>query len=154
MEIGTGKMKSLRDFTRWARTQPWDGKSLRTYHHPLGRTEVLFCESPWQVELVTVAPNTIIPEHAHLHTDSWEIFLAGKGIARIGHRVTQRDDAFDPPFTVFGFVPHSAWHSGEALEKGGLWLSAQYWLNGKPTSLSEDWIYRDASISYSSTPSD
>lgn len=111
--------------------------ALRAYL--IGSTEihtlVLYREGPFQLEVITSAPNaggSHIPEHAHPNVDSIDVFLHGElgplsGILRL-------------PFGAKKRIRHGVFHGASVGEAGSSILCIQHWLNGvSPTSIALDW---------------
>jgi len=102
-------------------------------------SHTLHREGQFQVQLFILRPNVIIPEHIHPNIDGFEIAMRGVTLVHSGQIVSTPYDT-----NLLGraiFVGHDQWHSGYSCEKGGVFMSAQQWLNGvKPSSVTDDWV--------------
>ena len=108
----------------------------------------IYRHEPWQVELVTVTPNTYIPPHTHPNVDSYEVALKGIEFYSEGETVlpmwfaNQKDPNCNLSIAHYNVVrvrPEFE-HSAKAGTNGGCFLSVQHWLNGvKPTAVGMDW---------------
>ncbi len=133
-------MKTLSQIVRQALTPDqialWESaKSLRTVEAPQGSLELLWADGIFQIERVSVHPNTPIPKHRHPNVASWEYLLKGNGLVCIKHRVISVENDID---TRLQFVPRNVWHVGHTNDLGAYWLSIQKWFSA-PTSVAEDW---------------
>lgn len=147
----------LDSFTLW-----W--LETRTFRPPLENSidvngklhaVVLFREGPWQVQLISVAPNSLIVEHRHPNVDTYEIFFSGNHVLVMnGKQLYTIEDydkleamSFEEYYKIpygFGLATRIApkdWHRVEFGSKGGSFLSIQKWLYGvEPTSVGYDWL--------------
>lgn len=105
---------------------------------------VLYRQTPYQVELFTVQPNSEIVPHIHPNVDSFEVFVSGDikfmcndmwfNQEKLGARIR---------------VKPNSWHGGLFGARGGCFLSVQKWLNGvQPTFVGNDWTDEKNSASY------
>ena len=106
----------------------------------------LYRKKPYQVQLFICEPNTIITEHSHPNIDSYEMFLWGmkfthKGKIVIDEKMAllERNNMPRCSHWTLRIKPNEL-HGGNALEKGGSFISIQKWLNNiNPTHVSKDW---------------
>ncbi len=108
----------------------------------------IYRHEPFQVELVTVKPNTYIPPHTHPNVDSYEVALRGIEFYSDGKTVlpmwfaNQKDPNSNlsiAHYNVVRVLPSSE-HSAKAGPEGGCFLSVQQWLNGvEPSAVGMDW---------------
>lgn len=112
---------------------------------------VLYRAAPWQVQLFTVKPNTIIAQHIHPNVDSFEVYVSGDiEFTLNGEVVTPiQDMSFTnthPFFMKAIRVRPNDYHGGTFGKNGGCFLSVQHWLNGvTPTNVGDDWHQQDQS---------
>ena len=102
----------------------------------------------FQVEFVTVRPDTYIPPHTHPNVDSYEVALRGIEFYSDGKTVlpmwfaNQKDPNSNlsiAHYNVVRVLPSSE-HSAKAGPEGGCFLSVQHWLNGvQPSAVGMDW---------------
>ena len=102
----------------------------------------------FQVEFVTVKPNTYIPPHTHPNVDSYEIALKGMEFYSNGGTTLPMWYSDTPApnsnlslaHYLFVRVPPNDEHSAKAGPNGGCFLSVQHWLNGiEPSAVGMDW---------------
>lgn len=127
-------------FARWALRE--NRLALRPVLDGLQYTQnrvraILFRSGPWQVELIAMAPNERVARHRHNRVSSVDVAIGGGGLIEINGR--QRSANRGDPIQRLVSVPAGAWHSGNAGRHGGLYLSFQQWLDGKPGHIFEDW---------------
>jgi hypothetical protein len=99
---------------------------------------ILFRESCWQIELVTLMPNAVGVMHRHNRCSSADLALGGTGIANIGGRDVlqrQRGSILAQLFRI----DRSVWHGGSAGPQGSILVSFQQWHDGDPDFISTDW---------------
>jgi hypothetical protein len=153
MKDGTGRNfdDNLTTFLEW-----WidAGERINT---PLNRSihfvenltsTCIYRHEPFQVEFVTVKPNTYIPPHTHPNVDSYEVALRGIEFYSEGKTVLPMWFANQPDpnsnlsiahYNVVRVLPSSE-HSAKAGREGGCFLSVQQWLNGvEPSAVGMDW---------------
>jgi len=97
----------------------------------------LFRSGKYQVELLSVLPNTEIPDHIHPNMDSYEVYLGGDIKFRTnGEEVT--------PTTTGQYirVKPDCPHGGTFGPSGGVFLSIQEWVT-EPASAGQDWAFID-----------
>tara|TARA_B100000029_G_scaffold132405_1_gene126289 strand:+ start:52 stop:597 length:546 start_codon:yes stop_codon:yes gene_type:complete len=153
MKDGTGREfdDELTDFLEW-----YLDAGLRIFtplhnsiHFVEGLTSLcIYRHEPFQVELVTVKPDTYIPPHTHPNVDSYEVALKGIEFHSNGGVTLPMWFANKPssdsnlPFAHYRVVrvlPNDE-HAAKAGPEGGCFLSVQHWLNGvKPTAVGMDW---------------
>lgn len=108
-------------------------------------TMVLYREGRYQVELVLIAPGTIIPEHVHPDVESYEVALAGElefyvDGRQTGYPRTARRDGCSRDLGKYVPVPADAPHCGRAGAAGASFLSVQLWREGvAPSSVLINW---------------
>lgn len=101
---------------------------------------VVFKESCWQVELITMLPNVVIPRHKHMRVSSVDLAL---GLGDDGHGVVgnapmpqvQRGSMLSNLLRI----DKGAWHEGVVSSSGVMFLSFQQW-DGEPALISQDWV--------------
>ena len=100
---------------------------------------ILFRESCWQVELITVYPNAVVAQHRHMHVESTELPLGGGVI--IGDIDGEKLKPFhrETLFANLIRIPAGVWHGGRAGQNGVVWLSFQKWIVLPPTWITDDW---------------
>lgn len=99
---------------------------------------ILFRQSCWQVELISVLPGGVAKQHRHMRVDSCELCLGGGVLADVDGR--QLNTMHRGPLAANLIrVPMGAWHGGESGPNGVVWLSFQHWVKGSPGWVSEDW---------------
>ena len=153
MKDGTGREfnDELTDFLEW-----YLDAGLRIFtplhnsiHFVEGLTSLcIYRHEPFQVDLVTVKPDTYIPPHTHPNVDSYEVALKGIEFHSNGGVTLPMWFANKPssdsnlPFAHYRVVrvlPNDE-HAAKAGPEGGCFLSVQHWLNGvKPTAVGMDW---------------
>ena len=153
MKDGTGREfdDELTNFLEWFKDS---GQRINT---PLDRSihfvenltsTCIYRHEQFQVEFVTVRPNTYIPPHTHPNVDSYEVALRGIEFYSDGKTVlpmwfaNQKDPNSNlsiAHYNVVRVLPSSE-HSAKAGPEGGCFLSVQHWLNGvEPTAVGMDW---------------
>lgn len=107
-------------------------------------TVLMYRDSQFQVQMICVPPNYIIPEHTHPNIDSYEVGVGGgMCFSRNGHWITNE--------TIDHHAPRIQWNGAGTLNKkrgscirvrptdvhggmfgpeGAVFLSVQQWLNG------------------------
>jgi len=108
----------------------------------------IYRHGPFQVQLFTATPNTVIPEHLHPNVDSYEVALTGMEFTLEGKIVLpmwasemkcEDSNLSRAHYSTVRVLPESL-HGGRSGPKGGAFMSVQHWLNGvKPTSVGNDW---------------
>lgn len=114
---------------------------------------VLFRRDNFQVQLISVKPNSFILPHRHPNVDTYEIYFSGEHVLTMnGEAHYTMEDVVNKKKTFMGFdlpigfgiatrIKPTDWHSVNFGPKGGSFLSIQEWLNGEePTSVGHDWI--------------
>jgi len=114
-------------------------KSISSIENPLtnGKLEVLYRDSHFQIERVTHGPYEVIPIHRHPALDSYEFPLWGAGELWLGSHRIALDDARTPWGKIA--IPRTRWHGGKGTERGGAFLSVQYWPDGVTGSVISSW---------------
>lgn len=108
---------------------------------------VLYREAPYQVELFSVRPNCVIPEHIHPNVDSYEVFVSGD------IKFSRNSEIYEQN-TIGSFlrVTPKDWHGGHFGQRGGCFISIQKWLNDvEPSFVGDDWRAKDSTRSYRET---
>ena len=108
----------------------------------------IYRHGPFQVQLFTITPDTIVPEHMHPNVDSFEVALAGIEFYLNGETALSMDYSLDIHkesklsmafYKVLRVLPETP-HGGLSSSNGGCFMSVQHWLNGvEPTSVGNDW---------------
>lgn len=111
---------------------------------------VLYRNDNFQVQLVTVRPNTEIIDHIHPNVDSFEVYLSGEIAFRrnqkkiTGKKFWREHNKTCAYFGYFIRVNANDWHGATIGNMGGSFLSVQHWKNGtNPSSVHWDWEYKD-----------
>ena len=109
----------------------------------------IYRHEQFQVEFVTVKPNTYIPPHTHPNVDSYEVALRGMEFYSDGKTTLPMwfADQLDPVGKSLSSAHHmkvriqpSTEHSAKSGPEGGCFLSVQKWLNGvAPSAVGMDW---------------
>lgn len=101
-----------------------------------GLLELLLRSGRIQVERVIHGPNEIVPLHRHPHVDSCEFTLSGIGELWLRKRIFVLDANTTPWKPMF--VSRRCFHGGKAYDKGGSFLSVQFW-HSPIRSVKDDW---------------
>lgn len=118
-------------------------------------TTVLLCrDKEFQVQMICVPPNYIIPEHVHPNIDSYEVGVGGgMCFSRNGKWITNetidhhgKNIRWDGPGALNKKrgssirVRPSDVHGGMFGDEGAVFLSVQHWLNGvEPSCVGSDY---------------
>jgi hypothetical protein len=105
--------------------------------HPLGNETVLFREGCWQISLVQIPQNGIVPAHRHLRSSSADLLIHGGGDSFIGKAINGRPSRGELSRNLI-VIQAGAVHGGVAGPDGSTYLSFQRW-EGEPGFLTEDW---------------
>lgn len=102
---------------------------------------ILFRDACWQVSLIVIFPNVVIPPHKHMRVASVDIGLTGTGSSSVVPSFIDR--VLTPPepehFDAYlQRVPAGSVHYGCAGASGATFLSFQQWI-GEPGFVAEDW---------------
>jgi len=93
---------------------------------------VMYRDGPFQVEMLSVAPNSSLPPHRHPNIDSIEVYMAGEIMFRCDGKENYTSELRIRPNVL---------HDAVSGPSGGVALSFQYWLNGvPPTFVGNDWV--------------
>tara|TARA_R100001082_G_scaffold74509_1_gene43026 strand:+ start:367 stop:909 length:543 start_codon:yes stop_codon:yes gene_type:complete len=153
MKDGTGREfnDELTDFLEWYMEEgvsPYVPIN-RSLHFVEGLTSLcIYRHGQFQVELVTVTPNTYIPPHTHPNVDSYEVALRGVEFYLDGKTILPMWFANQPDKNSNLSAAHhkkvrvlpSNEHSAKAGAEGGCFLSVQHWLNDvEPSAVGMDW---------------
>ena len=105
-----------------------------------------------QVQLFSVPPNYIIPEHTHPNVDSYELLVGGDiRFSKGGKWVTDKDvlpaassgiEGLHPSRGTLVRVHPETSHGGAFGKSGGVFMSIQQWINGEDGENKLTW--RDA----------
>ena len=154
MKDGTGKEfnDDLTDFLEWYldKGQIPYVPLKSSLHFVEGLTSLcIYRYEPFQVELVTVKPDTYIPPHTHPNVDSYEVALRGMEFYSDGKTTLPMwfADKLDDVGKSLSAAHHmkvriqpSTEHSAKSGPEGGCFLSVQKWLNGvAPSAVGMDW---------------
>lgn len=146
----------LEEFARWYKSAlygrlslvPHDGVSVVLP----GMGLTVYRQPPFQVQLFLFRPNETILEHAHPNVDSYEVYLCGQMLLTLHGKPAYGEDSVKalPNGLCEGNgqmirIPPGAVHGGRIGPLGGSFLSIQYWLNGNPGPIHEDWVGVDGS---------
>lgn len=115
---------------------PTENKNLVQRYGNLTSTR-LYRSGKFQVELLSVLPNTEIPDHMHPNMDSYEVYIGGD--------ITFRAGALELTPTSTGQylrIRPNCPHGGTFGTSGGVFLSVQEW-NISPLSAGQDWAFID-----------
>ena len=121
----------------------------KSIHFVDGLTSLcIYRHEPFQVELVTVKPDTYIPPHTHPNVDSYEVALRGIEFYSDGkttlpmwfaNKQSPTSNLSIAHYMKVRITPDTE-HSAKAGPEGGCFLSVQQWLNGvEPTAVGMDW---------------
>jgi hypothetical protein len=99
---------------------------------------VLFRESCWQVELITMLPGAVVPMHRHNRVDSCDLMLGGTTSDVVIGGKSVKPFQRGPITANLVRVGKGVWHHGQPEENGAVYLSFQRW-DGEPGLISEDW---------------
>lgn len=153
MKDGIGREfdDELTDFLKW-----YLDAGLQIYtpldnsiHFVEGLTSTcIYRHGQFQVEFVTVKPDTYIPPHSHPNVDSYEVALKGIEFRSNGGTTLPmwyanqkaENSNLSAAHYLFVRVPPDDEHSAQAGPNGGCFLSVQHWLNGvEPSAVGMDW---------------
>lgn len=98
---------------------------------------ILFRDGPWQVEMVALFPNAVVPKHKHNRVDSFDLALGGGGLVIVENRVMPQERRGAMAANLL-HIGRGKWHNGHAGPDGAIYLSFQHW-EGEPSLISEDW---------------
>lgn len=118
----------------------WRGyKALYSITNPItgNRLDLLMHMSQLQIERVIHRPLGLIPMHCHPNVDTYELPLYGSGELWLGKRVFHLDDTYTPYKPLY--LPRGYPHGGVSTERGGEFLSVQYWHVKPVGSIADDW---------------
>lgn len=112
---------------------------------------VLYRDHPFQVELFTIEPNSIVKPHTHPNVDTIVIYVSGDIDFQRKHKW------YNHPFDMFrGRLPYPAIkissgvkHAARTGPEGGCFITIQKWLNdSKPKFIGDDWTDDNNKSSY------
>lgn len=139
----------LNTFLEWFLRSGEPSSVIEHRDYPGVSSDVLFRSGPYQIERVTIAPNTTILAHRHSHFDSWEIVVSGE-LARVSGIA---EGSVNAALSMdWGWMRHGErvkicsqdWHGCRTSGRGAVVLSVQHWrlyfLSGTvPTFAGENW---------------
>lgn len=139
-------MDELEKFYEWyASSRPFLVPQDKAQDFIEGLTALtLYREGPFQVQLIVVSPNVVIPTHTHPNVDSFEVFLRGMVFHLNGEILINEDqrDERNGLSSAAAFrnirVRPTDPHGGYAGPNGGAFLSVQHW-SCEPTSVGDSW---------------
>lgn len=122
----------------WAESRNLEPPKTGAIEFAEGVTAItLYREDNFQVQMIIVPPNHVIPPHTHPDVDSFEVFFTGDITFYINGKIPEESPELGAPIRV---RPDDV-HSGEFGPAGGAFLSIQRWLNGiAPTSVGYNWM--------------
>ena len=154
-------MDELSNFANWYLNSGDIDRIYTPFKEPLLFVEkvtsvVIYRNKPFQVELITCLPNTVIPEHKHPDVDSYECFLYGMKFTHSGEVILSDEQALEEqngyPVNAYHTIrvkPNDL-HGGTASKNGGCFLSIQHWLNNvEPTHVGNNWAGNTMGINHS-----
>ena len=101
---------------------------------------ILYRHGQFQVQMCTVAPGSELPDHIHPEVDSYELYISGDICFR---RDGEPWYPQNPGKDTLRILPNSS-HGGTFGDRGGVFLSIQYWQNGvDPDFISNHWEFSD-----------
>lgn len=98
----------------------------------------LYREGCYQIVLVVLLPNAVVPGHRHDHVDSAELWLGGDGFAVVDRIGTLPLTVCEHMSKNLIWVRAGAHHEGRAGASGAVFLSFQKW-SIAPGFISDDW---------------
>lgn len=99
---------------------------------------VLYRNGPWQLELVTLMPNIVVPRHSHPNVTTFGVYLGGAGALDSTAYVKRQIDKLQSGTMVGVTTPAGEEHGGSVGPDGLCFLSFQQW-TGDAVLLHEDW---------------
>jgi hypothetical protein len=147
---------SLEEFLNWFLTKcpsigrvPFNNPITYTKFGEQACTLITWYRSgPFQVQLVIMDPNTIVPEHTHPNMDSFEVYSGGKINFYLNGNLETEDwnqvslKENEPSLNRGNFIrvkPYDL-HGGVFGPEGSVFFSVQKWINGvEPKNATEDW---------------
>lgn len=104
---------------------------------------VLWREDCWQLELVTLMPNLVVPQHRHDNCSTYDVYLGGnaklESTEAVERQVARLADRLARGAPLFGVsVPAGTPHGGTVGPQGDCFLSFQRW-SGPARFIHEDW---------------
>lgn len=147
---------SLEDFLHWFLISgpsigrvPFNNPITYTKFGDKTTTSITWYRSgPFQVQLIIIEPDTIIPEHKHPNMDSFEVYSGGKINFYLNGKLETEDwklldikgDEVAPNRGNFIRVRPDSMHGGIFGPGGSIFFSVQKWLNGvSPKDVTQDW---------------
>lgn len=109
---------------------------------------ILYRQPPFQVELVTWMPGTVVPAHTHPNIDSIQLAVSGELALVLGPDEDATNDLIERSQTWKAStlkkrpirIGPGVWHGGKASKAGATFLSFQQWTEGvKQTAAGIDW---------------
>ena len=108
--------------------------------HTGGRLDQLYQVGRFQIERVIHKPYGVIPMHRHPDVDTYEFPLWGSGVLWIGRRKFELDDEVTPWCPMF--ISRNWYHGGKGYDRGGCFLSVQYWYVEPVQCITKNWVNR------------
>lgn len=148
---------SLEDFLNWFLNagphiglMPFLKPFKVTYFNEEKRAYTLnwYTKGPFQVQLIIMDPNSIIPKHKHPNMDSFEVYAGGQiNFFKNGELETEDFNLVDTTKIYqsknrgdFLRILPGDMHNGDFGPEGGVFFSVQKWQNGiSPKDVTEDW---------------
>jgi uncharacterized RmlC-like cupin family protein len=118
---------------------------------------ILYRDYPFQVELFTMEPNTLVEPHKHPNVETVALYVSGDIDFQRKHKW------YIHPFDMFkGRFPYPAikigpdvQHTARTGPKGGSFLTIQRWLNNtQPKFIGNDWSDNNNKTSYEDSRKD
>jgi hypothetical protein len=105
----------------------------------------MFRSGPYQVQMWTCAPNSVIPEHSHPGVDNIQIYLWGQvHLTHNGQLVINEDQMVEnggisAAYSYTIRIKPGETHGARIGPMGGSFLTIQKWLDGNPRSVATAW---------------
>jgi hypothetical protein len=99
---------------------------------------VMFRDGPWQLELVTLMPNIVVPRHSHPNVSTFGIYLGGSGALDSSEYIERQINKLRSGTMLGVTTPAGEEHGGSVGPDGLCFLSFQQW-SVEPSMLHEDW---------------
>lgn len=99
---------------------------------------VLFRESCWQIELIVLQPNVVVPQHRHDHCATVDVYLGGAASMESISAIERQYQRILRGVPTMVSVPAGTAHGGAVGPRGLAFLSFQQWSN-EAKLIHEDW---------------
>lgn len=105
----------------------------------------VFRKPPYQVQIWTCDPNSVIPEHSHPGVDVMQIYLWGEvhlthqGVQVVGQDMMGEKDGQSAAYGATIHVKPGETHGAKIGPMGGAFLTIQKWIDGEPRSVDTAW---------------